>query len=151
MIKSIEDFGRYIEDIAETNPNKARRMLLLGYRAYGVKLKYFPDKRLPRAKQKSAVYLNHTIRKAFTEPDNVALVNIFMPCEVLEAMDIVPMCAELFSGFINGTYSERVFLEEAEKEGIADTYCSFHKTVLGASYLKVLEPPKAIINTSMAM
>lgn len=148
LIKSIEDFGRYIEDIAETNPNKARRMLLLGYRAYGFKLKYFPDKRLPHAKQKSAVYLNHTIRKALTEPDNVVLVNIFMPCEVLEAMDIVPMCAELFSGFINGTYSERVFLEEAEKEGISDTYCSFHKTVLGASYLKVLEQPKAIINTS---
>lgn len=82
MIKSIEDFGKYIENIVEISPEKAGRMLLLGYQLFGLKLKCFPDKRLPLAKRKSAVYLNQTIRKVFEEPENVALVNIFMPCEI---------------------------------------------------------------------
>ncbi len=150
MIKSIADFGKYIENTVVDSPEKARRMLLLGYQLFGMKLKCFPDKRLPLAKRKSAVYLNRTIRKVFEEPENIALVNIFMPCEILQAMGIVPMCAELFSSFINGAYCEKVFAEEAEREGISDTYCSFHKTLLGTAYLNLMAPPKAIINTSFA-
>lgn len=149
MIKSIEDYGKYVEELAIKDPDKARRWLLLGYRLFGLKLKFFPNKDLPSAKQKSAIYLNNTIKKVFTEPNNLALVNIFMPCEILEAMDIVPMCAELFSGFINGSHCESVFADEAKKEGIAETYCSYHKIFLGTAYTKLMQPPKAIINTSM--
>lgn len=148
MIKSAKDFGKYIENTVKISPKKARDRLILGYKLFGAKLKYFPNKMLPLSKQKSAVYLNKLVTEAILNPQNVALVNIFMPCEILEAMDIVPMCAELFSGFINGTYCEKVFIEEAEKEGIADTFCSFHKTLLGTAYMSLLSQPKAIVNTS---
>ncbi len=148
MITSIEDFGHFIEQMAVDAPERARRWLLLGYRLYGWSLKFFPDKRLPRAKQKSALYLNKTIRTVFEDPEDVALVNIFMPCEILDALGIVPMCAELLSGFLAGTYCEGVFAEAAQKEGIAETYCSYHKVFLGTAYTKLLPPPKAIINTS---
>ncbi len=150
MIKSVEDFGNFIEKMVVKSPEKARRWLLLGYQFYGLKLRWFPDRRLPSAKRKVAVDLNRTVQKLFKEPDNIALVNIFMPCEILEAMDMVPMCAELLAGFINGTYSEGIFAEEAQKEGIAETYCSYHKIFLGTAYTRVLPPPKAIINTSFA-
>lgn len=149
MIKSIEDFGKLIAKTAESSPERARRLLLAGFEFYGLKLRLFPEKRLPAAKQKSAVYLNKTIRESFKDPKNMALVNVFMPCEILEAMGIVPMCAELFSGFINGTFCERFFAEEAQKEGVAESYCSYHKIFLGAAYNGVLRAPSAIINTSL--
>ncbi|MDY6045183.1 MAG: 2-hydroxyacyl-CoA dehydratase family protein [Peptoniphilus sp.] len=148
MIKSTEDFGKYIEKTVQDAPERAGRRLLAGYKLFGAKLKYFPDKRLPPARQKLAVYMNETVRKVFERPESVALVNIFMPCEIFQAMDIVPMCAELFSGFINGTHCERVFVEAAEREGISETYCSYHKTMIGTAYMDLLKPPKAIVNTS---
>ncbi len=148
MIKSTEDFGKYIEKLVETSPKKARDRLLLGYNLFGKKLKYFPNKNLPQSKRKAAVYVNNVVQRALKNPYEVVLVNIFMPCEILEAMDVVPMCAELFSSFLNGSYCENIFLEEAEREGISETYCSFHKALLGASYLNLIETPKAIINTS---
>ena len=149
MVKAIEYFGSFIEKMTKNSPDKARKWLLFGYRLFGLKLKFFPDKRLPLAKQKSAVYLNKTVRSVFDDPENVALVNVFMPCEILEAMGIVPMCAELFSAFINGAYCERVFADEAKKEGIAETYCSYHKIFLGTAYTRLMRPPKTIINTSL--
>ncbi len=148
MIKSTEDFGNLIEKTVKDSPEKARRLLLLGYRLFGMKLRWLPDKRLPLSRQKSALYLNQTIRKVFTEPENTAIVNIFMPCEILEALDVVPLCAEMFSCFINGTCCEQVFVNEAERLGISETYCSFHKTLLGTAYLDLLRPPIAVINTS---
>lgn len=148
MIKSTEDFGKYIEKLVETSPKKARDRLLLGYKLFGKKLKYFPEKKLPKSKREAAVYVNSVVQKFFEEPQNAVLVNIFMPCEMLEAMDIVPMCAELLSSFLNGTHCETIFLEEAEREGISETYCSFHKALLGTAYMNLLSPPMAILNTS---
>jgi benzoyl-CoA reductase/2-hydroxyglutaryl-CoA dehydratase subunit BcrC/BadD/HgdB len=148
MIKSVEDFGNYIEKTLARSPDKARQRLVLGYKLFGLKLKYFPDKRLPLAKQKAAVYLNKTIVDAFEDPENLALVNIFMPCEILEAMGIVPMCVELLSSFLTGTDCEGAFVEAAKEQGISDTYCSYHKVFLGTAYSQLMRPPKAIINTS---
>lgn len=148
MIKSTKDFGNYIERLVVKSPDKARQRLLLGYKLFGLKLKFLPEKRLPKAKQKSAVYLNKTVVNALENPEELAFVNIFMPCEILEAMDIVPMCVELLSGFINGTHCEGVFVEEAKREGISDTYCSYHKVFLGTAYSKLMKAPRAIINTS---
>ena len=59
------------------------------------------------------------------------------------------MCAELYSCFINGAYAESVFAEAAEAEGIAESYCSYHKILMGSAYAGVLPPPKLIVNTSL--
>ena len=112
---SIEDFGRFIERLTLTEPEKAKKRLALGYQLFGYKLKMFPDKRLPKAKRQSAIDLNRIMQQSFNTPDRLALVNIFMPCELLIAMGLIPMCAELFSGFINGAASEEVFAEEAHR------------------------------------
>lgn len=148
IMYSIEDFGASIERLIHTDPEKARKRLLLGYRAYGAKLRAFPDKRLPVAKRHSAVMLNRIMQTVLAKPEETVLVNIFMPGELITSMGLTPMCAELFSGFINGTASEHAFAEAAHREGIAETFCSYHKVVLGAAYTGVLPKPKAIVNTS---
>ncbi len=145
----IPGFGQYICKKAPQNPDYTRKLLLTGYRAFGLKLRLAPDRHLPNARQFSAQYINRTVTRMLSHPEKAALVSIFMPCELLEAMDIVPMCAEMYSAFLCGTWAESVFAEAAEAEGIAETFCSYHKILLGSAYLKVLPAPAMVVNTSL--
>ena len=49
----------------------------------------------------------------------------------------------------NGAHSEHVFIKAAEDAGIAETFCSYHKVVIGAALSGVLPKPEAIVNTSL--
>ncbi|MBR2256751.1 MAG: 2-hydroxyacyl-CoA dehydratase [Blautia sp.] len=144
----INEFGNYINHQAPMHPQRCRELLLMAYRAYGLKLRYFPEKRLPPSRQYAAVHMNHVVTKMLAHPEHAALVSIFMPCELLEVMDVIPMCAELYSAFLNGTYAESVFAQTAEDEGIPETYCSYHKILLGSAYTGMLSAPAFIVNTS---
>ena len=42
-----------------------------------------------------------------------------------------------------------MFAEAAEAEGIAESFCSYHKVLLGSAYAGVLPAPKFIVNTSL--
>lgn len=145
----VEQFGKYINKITPGHPERSRALLLASYRAYGLKLHLAPNRALPPSRQFSAQYVNKTVQTMLSHPERAALVSVFMPCELLEAMSVTPMCAELYSCFINGAYAEPVFAEAAEAEGIAESFCSYHKILLGSAYAGVLPPPKFIVNTSL--
>lgn len=145
----IEQFGQRICREVPEHPLASRRLLLAGFRAYGLQLKVKPDPRLPASRQYIAVLLNHAVTNMLAHPEQAALVSIFQPCELLHAMDIQPMCAELYSAFITGVYAEKAFVEAAEAEGIPETYCSYHKVLMGSAYAGVLPQPKLIVNTSL--
>ncbi len=149
MAEIIRSFGQYICKNALQNPGYARKLLLAGYRAFGLKLTVAPDRKLPASRQFSARCINRTVTRMLSHPEKAALVSVFMPCELLEAMDIIPMCAEMYSAFLCGTWAESVFAEAAEAEGIAETFCSYHKVLLGSAYTKVLPAPAMVVNTSL--
>ena len=69
--------------------------------------------------------------------------------KLLEALDILPMCAELYAAFINGSDAEASFAQTAEEQGIPESYCSYHKVLLGCTYSGLLPPPAVIVNTSL--
>lgn len=145
----VEQFGKYINKITPEHPDRSRALLLASYWAYGLKLCFAPNRALPPSRQFAAQYVNKTVQTMLSHPKRAALVSVFMPCELLEAMSVTPMCAELYSCFINGAYAEPVFAEAAEAEGIAESFCSYHKILLGSAYAGVLPPPKFIVNTSL--
>ena len=149
MADIIRSFGQYICRNALQKPGYTRKLLLAGYRAFGLKLTLAPDRQLPYARRFSARQINRTVTRMLSHPEQAALVSVFMPCELLEAMDIVPMCAELYSAFLCGTWAESVFAEAAQEEGIAETFCSYHKILLGSAYTKVLPAPAMVANTSL--
>ena len=60
------------------------------------------------------------------------------------------MCAEVFSAFVNGARAEKVFVETAEAFGVPETYCSYHKVLMGGALSGVLPQPLFIVNTSLA-
>ncbi|MBQ8082271.1 MAG: 2-hydroxyacyl-CoA dehydratase [Clostridia bacterium] len=149
MADVVEMFGRAIDALAARDPDQGRRLMLTGLRLFGLKLRHLPDRRLPPSRQYSAALINRTVCRMLAHPEQAALVSVFQPCELLEAMDVIPMCAELFSAFVNGCGAESAFAQAAEVEGIAETYCSYHKVLLGSAFSGLLPAPKLIVNTSL--
>lgn len=145
----IPAFGHYIQRITPEHPERARALLKTAYRANGLGIRLAPNRQLPPARRYAVNYINDVVVRMLSHPDRAALVSVFMPCELLEALDVIPMCAEMYSSYINGTHCEGIFAEAAEGAGIAESYCSYHKILLGSAYSGVLPPPKMIVNCSL--
>ena len=149
MSDLVEKFGQHIDKKIARNPETARKELLFGYRAFDLKLKYAPDKRLsPSRRLLADICMKEHIR-SFANAGNSALVSVFLPCEIVRAFGTSTIFAEGFSGYMTGAYAEKAFVEAAENAGIAETYCSYHKILMGAAFSGVLPKPKFIINTSL--
>ena len=145
----VETFGKYIEKHASREPDRCRRLLLAAYRANGLSIRAFPQRGLSKARRFGVNYINDAVVRMLAHPEKSALVNVFMPCELLQAMEITPMCAEMYSSYINGTRCEGVFADAAESEGIAETFCSYHKVLVGSACAGVLPAPAMAVNCSL--
>ena len=83
-------------------------------------------------------------------PQRAALVNIFMPCELLHAFHLLPMFAEATACYLNGAAAERGFIHYAESAGISPTLCSYHKALLGMGLSGTAGKPLFTACTSIA-
>ncbi len=146
----IELFGNYIGSITETNPDKARKRLLEAYRLFYFYQKYFPSKESAKSSQMLANSCMHTVIHALSKPEETVLVSLFTPCELLYAFSLQPLCAEMFSSFLNGTKAERPFVLKAEENGISETYCSYHKILIGSILNGLFPRVSCVVNTSLA-
>lgn len=146
----IQTFSNLMYRTIRENPERARRLLLTVFRGFGFYQKHFPDQRLPESKQYLATVCMDYMLSGFSNPGNAALTSIFMPCEIMQAFDLPCMCAEMFSTYMNGAYSERAFVERSEEEGIPETFCSYHKILAGGVQTGVMPPARVILNTSLA-
>lgn len=134
---------------AGRRPAAARRLLTAGFRAKRLQLRHFPDKRLSPARNWMALQSMDAILAPLRHPERSALVSIFMPCELLQAFGFHPMFAEAMACYINGASAEKEFVEYAESCGIAETYCSYHKILLGGILSGVVPVPRFVVNTSL--
>ena len=149
MGKVIEKFGRYVSETTPKNPKKIRKLLGTAYSLNGFYMKHFPDKTLLPHQQYSSVACNDYMVQPFKHPENSALVNIFMPCELFHAIGMNFMFAEGLAGYLNGTHAEGVFIDSAEEYGVPKTFCSYHKAMIGAALTGVLPRLKLIVNTTL--
>ena len=150
MSTLIERFGAYVGNKAETDPKAARRLILAAYRGFGWYQKHKPDPRRPYSRQILADASMKFMVDGFSHPQKAALVSIFTPCEILQAFGIHPMCAEMFSTYLNGAGAEAPFVAASEAAGISSTFCSYHKVLMGAAETGVLPRTGFIVNTSLA-
>ena len=93
MPNIVDRFGQLVDD-AIPKPELARQLLLLGYRAKDVQLLLAPEKELTPARQYAAQIAMDAMIAPLAHPQRAALVNIFMPCELLHAFHLLPMFAE---------------------------------------------------------
>mgnify|MGYP000457755910 FL=1 len=106
----IKKFGDMVGESSIRDPEKARKLLLTGYRLQEKRLQLFPDRKLPASGQYVARIVMQNIIKALAKPDDTALVSIFVPGELLTAAGITPYSVEAMSCFIAGTRCEQAFL-----------------------------------------
>ena len=150
MADLVQKYGNIVDRLIANHPTAARRMLLFGYYAKRVQLKHFPQKGLSQARNDLAVLSMNAVIDPLRHPENAALVSIFTPCELLQTVGIHPMLAEAMSSYINGTKAEKGFIDLAQDHGLPETFCSYHKTLLGAIFSGVIPKPRFIVNTSLA-
>ncbi len=150
MNKAIEIFGNHIYKLTQSNPQKALKQLSFVYTAAGLQCKYFPSKLLLPARQYMQWAAADSAIKPLRNSDNSAIVNLYLPCEILHAMGIYQMFPEALSCYLAAAGSEKIFIETAENNGIPKTLCSYHKSFIGMAESGVLPKPKFVINTSLA-
>ena len=98
----IQKFGNAVSSMSLEDPEKARRLLLTGYRLQEKRLLFFPDKKLPQSGQYVAEIVMKNIIQALSKPENSAMVSIFVPGELLTAAGLTPYSVEAMSCFIAG-------------------------------------------------
>ena len=148
--KIVDTFGSTVSDMVDTKPKLARNLLL---RAFEVKR--FQTRRLPEAQQlpsgrAAARIALEGVTGALEHPDEAVLTSIFLPTELFLAMGLRPLASEALADFVTGARAEEGLVRSAEQRGIPETYCSFHKILLGAAAARVLAPPRLIANCSVA-
>ncbi|MGI5891763.1 MAG: 2-hydroxyacyl-CoA dehydratase subunit D [Bacillota bacterium] len=146
----IKKIGRFVEENLENEPLKVRRLLKAAYKVSGWQMKYLPERHFSPSEKDLAVICNKAIQQPLRDPQNSAIVNVFLPCGILYAMDIMPYFTEGLAGYLNGAGCDRAFIEYAEKSGIPKSYCSYHKILLGAALSGFLPKPLCVLNTSLA-
>lgn len=150
IMSIIDQFGNRVGAEAMKDPEKARKLLLTGYRLQEKRLQLFPDRELPASGQYVAKIVMRNIIEALAKPENAAMVSIFVPGELVTAAGLTPYSVEALSCFIAGTKCEQAFLRRTEEEGFPETMCSYHRVFLGAALSGLLPKPKCMIYTNLA-
>lgn len=148
MADIITSFGNYINKTALDKPQSTRKLLLTAYRANALAVRLKGEKRLSPARRLAVNHINDVVISMMAHPNKAVLTSVFMPCELIHAAGLIPLCAELYSTYMNGTACEEVFAEAAEAEGISESYCSYHKIMLGTAFSGVMPAPKMAVNCS---
>ena len=111
----IGKFGNRVSSQALKDPEKARRLLLAGYRLQEKKLQFLPDRGLPSSGQYVARVVMKNIIQSLSEPENAAMVSIFVPGELVMAAGLTPYSVEAMSCFMAGTKCDNHFFIKRKK------------------------------------
>lgn len=145
----IKSYGNLIKDNID-NPKKARKLIKTGLSLESFRVSHFQDKTM----QPSYKYLNEISLKFMLEPlknpEKSVFVNLFAPCEILQAFDVYPILVEAYSSFMSGLMCEDGFIDKAESAGISESLCSYHKGFIGATEAFILDKPLCAITTTTA-
>nr|WP_325185111.1 2-hydroxyacyl-CoA dehydratase family protein [uncultured Oscillibacter sp.] len=150
MKKHIEILGGIVEKQAAVSPERARGLLSAAYSWVRFSGEHRAGAGVHPAYDRMNGAVAGTIVDSFRRPKETVMVNIFLPCELLHALGIQPMFPEGMSAYVACTACQRFFGEAAEAGGVPETFCSYHKTMLGMAESGVLPAPLMIANTTLA-
>lgn len=149
-IKILDAWAAAIDDVMEERPDITGFWLLKAFQVKRAQTRFLPDRWAPRSSRMASRHALDSVTCALEHPDRVVLTSIFMPNEIFQCLGLHPLIAEAAANFVAGAHAESAFIESAEKGGIPETYCSFHKVLLGGALAGVLAPPRLIANCSVA-
>ncbi len=150
MNERIERFGAFLERQLPDHPDRVRKLLSLVYRAVSFQAGRFPNRNLPSSREHLQAYTAGLLSSLLRDAGGSAVVNLFLPCEILHALDIPVMAPEALAVYVVNTACEAVFLEKAEEAGAPMSLCSYHRTLLGLAESGVLQKPAFVAYTTLA-
>ena len=86
----VRTFGQLVARQLPAHPERARRLLSTAYQFVGAQMRYVPPKGMLRARSYLQGVTSPLMAKALGRAGQCACVNVFMPCELLHALDITP-------------------------------------------------------------
>jgi benzoyl-CoA reductase/2-hydroxyglutaryl-CoA dehydratase subunit BcrC/BadD/HgdB len=146
----LQKFGEFVGHLAKKDPAKAQKILTLAFQAKDLQLKWAPGKDLLPSKQYVAREMMASMLGCLRHPERTAMVSLFVPCEPLHSMGLLPYSVEGFSCYLTGAFSQEPCLMQAAQEGLPETLCSYHRIFLGASGLGIMPKPNLILSTNLA-
>lgn len=146
----INVYGQLINRYIDEKPQTASMLIRKGYKLEGIMLDKFPDKNIPPSLQYIQKICMDFVLNPINNPERSAIVNLFTPCEFLHAMGIYPQFIEAYASYLAGAQCEKGFIDYAERKGIPETFCSYHKAFLGAVDSDVIAKPRFAITTTLA-
>ena len=133
-----------------TRPDITSYWLIKAFQIKRAWCKCFPDEWMNPSQQLAQSLALNTVTSALEKPEDSVFTSIFMPNEIFHALGLRPLIAEAVADFIAGAHAELGFTIYAEEHGVPQTYCSFHKVLLGATMAEVFGVPPLITNCSVA-
>lgn len=146
----VEKLGQVISKQVPQSPDNARALLMAAYSWVNLSGKFPRHRSVRAATERVNGGIAATIVDSLHRPEDAVMVNIFMPCEILHAMGLTPLFPEGLSVYIANTACEGVFVETSETHDISESFCSYHKLMMGVAETGVMSKPLMIANTTLA-
>ncbi|MGB9790627.1 MAG: 2-hydroxyacyl-CoA dehydratase family protein [Thermotoga caldifontis] len=128
-------------------PTAARKLL-----KFGVGLELARRKAVAAVKNDFSSWIDLSalsiVASAFSG-EEIALVNLFFPTEIMAGFGLKCVSAEGLAGTLAAMHLEDFALARAEAMGVSKNTCSFHRAGLGLNLLKMLRNVKAVAVTNM--
>lgn len=147
--RALEAFGRGVSGMSAEHPAAARAALSAAFKAELLRSRVMPNKELLASARLMQSMADAGVAEALGSRDTV-VTSIFMPNEILLALGLRPLIAEALADFVAAARAEQGFVEAAEQTGVSETYCSYHKVLMGAAAAGVLVAPQLVANCSVA-
>lgn len=142
--------GSWVDRAAVDDPARARGLLCLAYSAVALKGRLTGGRGVVAAQDRCNGAIASGVVGSLRHPEASCVVNIFLPCELLHAAGVAPMIPEVVSVYVACTRCAEGFCERAEAAGVPESFCSYHKLMLGMEDAGVLGPPALVANTTLA-
>ncbi|MDD6789588.1 MAG: 2-hydroxyacyl-CoA dehydratase family protein [Lachnospira sp.] len=146
----IEKFGGAVGNLALRKPGLAASILSRTYRVISWQAGKHPSEKRTASREYLQGVTAGLMADLLADPSESAVVNIFMPCEIFHAMGIPAMVPEGLSAYLVCTACEQPLLSCAQECGASDTYCSYHRALLGAAESGMLKKPMIVASTTLA-
>ena len=109
MNDTVRKFGRKMTDLVRSeHPVAARRTLALVFRAYGDAVRFSSGGDLLPARRYVMGFCNRKMADSIARPGRAAVVSLFTPCEIFEALGIPVMVPEGLSCYMTASGCDRV-------------------------------------------
>lgn len=142
--------GQWVERLTAENPTAARHVLEAAYGWVALSGSLKGARTYAQAVDHFNGAIASTIIDTLRHPQDSVLVNIFMPPELLAALHVRPMFPEVLSIYVGNTACSGCFAEIAEGNNVPESFCSYHKVMVGMAESGVLPAPALIANTTLA-